>query len=118
MRCLSNRCFSPVACGGFGYCRELNLGIVGEVSERQELSNEMAMKNDPHESVLPRCTNPEIDDYPPWLLQATKDALGQFVEGPEWTDARLVLEAIDEAVRHRTAVSSGVSDMTKDRKSK
>jgi site-specific DNA-methyltransferase (adenine-specific) len=26
MRCFSDRCYSPVACGGFGYCRELNMG--------------------------------------------------------------------------------------------
>lgn len=23
--CLNDRCYSPVACGGFGYCRELNM---------------------------------------------------------------------------------------------
>lgn len=25
LSCLSGRCFSPLACDGFGYCRELNL---------------------------------------------------------------------------------------------
>lgn len=24
MKCLKQRCYSPVACGGFGYCREHN----------------------------------------------------------------------------------------------
>lgn len=24
MKCQKGRCFSPVACGGFGYCRERN----------------------------------------------------------------------------------------------
>jgi hypothetical protein len=24
-KCVSGRCYSPVACAGFGYCRELNL---------------------------------------------------------------------------------------------
>lgn len=24
-RCIKDRCYSPVACGGFGYCRELNM---------------------------------------------------------------------------------------------
>jgi hypothetical protein len=25
MKCESKRCYSPIACAGFGYCRELNL---------------------------------------------------------------------------------------------
>jgi hypothetical protein len=24
MKCIKERCYSPVACGGFGYCREMN----------------------------------------------------------------------------------------------
>lgn len=24
-KCVKDRCYSPVACGGFGYCRELNM---------------------------------------------------------------------------------------------
>lgn len=24
MKCIKERCYSPIACGGFGYCRELN----------------------------------------------------------------------------------------------
>lgn len=24
MKCIRDRCYSPVACGGFGYCRDLN----------------------------------------------------------------------------------------------
>lgn len=24
MKCIKDRCYSPVACEGFGYCRELN----------------------------------------------------------------------------------------------
>jgi hypothetical protein len=50
---------------------------------------------------LPRCTNPEIDDYPPWLLKATKDALFRFMEDPELEDARAVLLAIDAALAVR-----------------
>lgn len=26
MKCIKDQCRSPVACGGFGYCRELNFG--------------------------------------------------------------------------------------------
>lgn len=35
MTCISRhgRCFSPVACGAFGYCREVN--IRGEVSREE-----------------------------------------------------------------------------------
>lgn len=25
MKCLNERCYSPVACGGWGYCREMNM---------------------------------------------------------------------------------------------
>lgn len=35
MRCV-NRCFSPVACGGFGYCRDLN---TDEIQLRNRLSH-------------------------------------------------------------------------------
>lgn len=26
IKCTKDRCYSPVACGGWGYCRELNFG--------------------------------------------------------------------------------------------
>ena len=25
IKCIKDRCYSPVACGGFGYCREMNM---------------------------------------------------------------------------------------------
>jgi DNA modification methylase len=31
--CVSGRCYSPVACGGFGYCREKNLDLFGGAAE-------------------------------------------------------------------------------------
>jgi hypothetical protein len=50
---------------------------------------------------LPRCTHPGFDDYPLWLLSATKAALFGIMEGPELSDARAILKAIDAALsRH------------------
>lgn len=52
---------------------------------------------------LPRCANPEIDDYPPWLLGATRTALRQIYSGSDLKDARAVLAAIDKAMEKVTA---------------
>lgn len=30
MNCIKDRCFSPIACGGFGYCREMNMTVAGD----------------------------------------------------------------------------------------
>lgn len=49
-------------------------------------------------SKLPRCESPEIDDYRPWLLRATKDALAEIMDDPDFTDARSILRAIDAAI--------------------
>ena len=46
--------------------------------------------------MLPRCTAPGIDDYPPWLLRAVKSALSDIMDGPSFSDARQILEAIDK----------------------
>lgn len=40
----------------------------------------------------------EDDDYPLWLLVATKNALFRCVEDPELDDARAILKKIDEAL--------------------
>lgn len=47
---------------------------------------------------LPR----ENDDFPLWLLLATKQALLRVVEDPELDDARAILNKIDEALEKRT----------------
>jgi len=47
---------------------------------------------------LPRCKNPDVDDFPPWLLGAVRDELRRRFEGVELDDARQVLRAIDEAM--------------------
>lgn len=55
--------------------------------------------------MLPRCTNPEIDDYPPWLLSAVKKALCEICEQATLSDARTILLSIDRAASSRTAQS-------------
>jgi hypothetical protein len=34
MKCIKSRCYSPVACGGWGYCRELNFNVGAQEIER------------------------------------------------------------------------------------
>lgn len=48
--------------------------------------------------ILPRCANPEINDYPPWLLSATRRALLEIMDGANLEDARFVLQSIDAAL--------------------
>lgn len=33
MKCIKDRCYSPVACGGFGYCRELNFAHAAPIQD-------------------------------------------------------------------------------------
>lgn len=63
----------------------------------------LAMRSIENMKKLPRCANPEIDDYPPWLLGATRTALRQIYSGSDLKDARAVLAAIDKAMEKVTA---------------
>lgn len=41
--CLSGRCYSPIACGGWGYCRQRNDGdrrgpTYAQIAERQAIA--------------------------------------------------------------------------------
>ena len=43
--CLKGRCFSPIACGGWGYCRERNMEdrtapTNAQVAERRQMATE------------------------------------------------------------------------------
>lgn len=43
MECIKNQCRSPVACGGFGYCRELNMADGYVMVDAEELKRLRAL---------------------------------------------------------------------------
>lgn len=61
MKCLNQTCYSPVACNGFGYCRELNFkrsGLDAVVSsgithERSRLECPTCLARKPGEMMPP-----------------------------------------------------------------
>jgi DNA-binding GntR family transcriptional regulator len=44
-KCISEKCYSPVACEGFGYCRELHLGAARKAVDLMSEEQLKAMRN-------------------------------------------------------------------------
>ena len=74
MRCQKDQCRSPVACGGFGYCRERNMDH-GKTPPSPELVKEW-----------------QREDNSPRLYPQTNEELQQY-----WTQARAILIANSQA---------------------
>jgi site-specific DNA-methyltransferase (adenine-specific) len=76
LKCVREHCYSPVACGGFGYCRELNF-------LREQLNDKVTLHCGDCLVVLPTLAENSIDSCctdPPYHLTAHKMTTPQPIQ--------------------------------------